>query len=269
MDYDYTKFNIDDFIKMFRKDLMHVDIVGKIKTPNVRIEKTEDYYNFFVSMLHTEEASLHNMEHLWVLGINEEGYSKCAYLVGYGHEITFDYDAHQLLGTNITHRCKKIVLAYHKNTTEKIKITNFDVYFASSVYYRAAIMGIKLHDYIIISSAYHEITRTPERPDYASLKESNFMNVVSKGGVDINKDIDKIIQEDRDKNTRERYLEEAKLIGLRSGIEQGMRRGKEEGQLKRNIEIAINMLAKNMQLEVISEITGLSVEEIERIKSEI
>lgn len=269
MDYDYTKFNIDEFIKMFRKDIMNVDVVGEIKIPHVRIEKTEDYYNFFVSMLHTEEASLHNMEHLWVLGINEEGYSKCAYLVGYGHEITFDYDAHQLLGTNITHRCKKIVLAYHKNTTEKIKITNFDVYFASSVYYRAAIMGIKLHDYIIISLAYHKISRTPERPDYASLKEANFMDVVSKGGVDINKDIDKVIEEDRDKNTRERYLEEAKLIGLRNGIEQGMKHGKEEGQLREKIEIAIKMIVKGKSIDEIIEFTDLTVDEIEKIKSGI
>ncbi len=269
MDEDYTKFNIDEFIKMFRTDIMNVDIVGEIKMPHVKIEKTEDYYNFFVSMLHTEKASLHNMEHLWVLGINEEGYSKCAYLVGYGHEITFDYDARQLLGTNITHRCKKIVLAYHKNTTDKIEITNKDVFFASSVYYRAAIIGIKLHDYIIISSAYHELSRTPERPDYASLKEANFMDVVSKGGIDINRDIDEKVKEDFIRNSRKRYLEEGKLMGLQQGLDKGREQGKEEGELKRNIEIAISMLQDNESIDKIVKYTGLTVEQIEKIKSEM
>ncbi len=44
--------------------------------------------------------------------------------------------------------------------------------------------------------------------------------------------------------------------------------GREEGQQKEKVEIARNMISKNMPLELISEITGLSEVEIEKIKSE-
>ena len=40
----------------------------------------------------------------------------------------------------------------------------------------------------------------------------------------------------------------------------------ELGKQERNIEIAKNMLMKNMDINIISEITGLSVEEIEKIR---
>ena len=41
---------------------------------------------------------------------------------------------------------------------------------------------------------------------------------------------------------------------------------REEGQKERNIEIAKNMLSKSMDIKLISEITGLMEDEIEKIK---
>ncbi len=244
-----NRFDVDDFVNIFRTDLMSIDVVGTIKKPAVKIEKTEDYYNFFVGMLNTEDMLLHNMEHLWVLGINDEGYSKCAHLVGYGHEITFDYDALQLLGTNIVNHCKRIVLAYHKNTTDKIEIVNQDVFFASSVYYRAALLGMELLDYIIISSAFHNLSQTPKRPNYASLKEADLMDIVAKGGLDVGK-----IESLKDFEVRNKEIfEEGEALGLERG----------------KIEIARNMLAMNMSVEMIMQATGLSEAEIEEIKSEM
>ncbi len=52
-------------------------------------------------------------------------------------------------------------------------------------------------------------------------------------------------------------------------LEQRHKEGREEGERNRNIEIAVNMLAKNMAFEVISEITGLSAADIENIKNNL
>ena len=41
---------------------------------------------------------------------------------------------------------------------------------------------------------------------------------------------------------------------------------REEGQKERNVEIAKNMLSKSMDIKLISEITGLMEDEIEKIK---
>jgi predicted transposase/invertase (TIGR01784 family) len=54
--------------------------------------------------------------------------------------------------------------------------------------------------------------------------------------------------------------------GMMQGIEQGIEQGLEEGSLDKAIEIAKNMINKNIPLEDISEITGLSLEDIEKLK---
>ena len=50
--------------------------------------------------------------------------------------------------------------------------------------------------------------------------------------------------------------------GMKKGIEKGMKKGME----KEKINTAKNMLEKNLTLELISEITGLSVEQIKSLR---
>ena len=62
-------------------------------------------------------------------------------------------------------------------------------------------------------------------------------------------------------NELESAINEGKAIGFEDGEKSGIIKGTN----KRNIEIAKNMLKKNMSLEDISEITGLSIENIQNI----
>ena len=54
--------------------------------------------------------------------------------------------------------------------------------------------------------------------------------------------------------------------GKAEGKIEGFSQGKVEGKNERNIEIAKNMLAKNMEIELISEITSLTEDEINSLK---
>jgi len=54
-------------------------------------------------------------------------------------------------------------------------------------------------------------------------------------------------------------------LGIEIGIERGINIGIEHGNKQKQIEIAKNMLNKNMDITIISEITGLSTEEIEKL----
>ena len=54
--------------------------------------------------------------------------------------------------------------------------------------------------------------------------------------------------------------------GLKKGLKDGKKEGIEQGSNNKSIEIARNMLNKNMKIEEISELTGLSIEEIKYIK---
>lgn len=47
---------------------------------------------------------------------------------------------------------------------------------------------------------------------------------------------------------------------------EGEAKGKVAGKNERNIEIAQNMLKENVNIELISKVTGLSIDEIEKLK---
>lgn len=59
----------------------------------------------------------------------------------------------------------------------------------------------------------------------------------------------------------------AKTSNIQYGIKKGLEQGLEQGKLKRELEIAKNMLAKNIEVSIISEVTGLSIEEIDKLKT--
>ena len=54
--------------------------------------------------------------------------------------------------------------------------------------------------------------------------------------------------------------------GLKEGIEQGIEQGIEKGSLDKSYEIAQNMLKENIDIEIISKVTGLNIDQIKMIK---
>ena len=66
-----------------------------------------------------------------------------------------------------------------------------------------------------------------------------------------------------------RMYEEGKLEGLMAGKAEGKAEGKEEGILEGKMKDARKMLAKNMDEDLVADITELPLEEIKRLKAEI
>ena len=73
-------------------------------------------------------------------------------------------------------------------------------------------------------------------------------------------------REDALKDGIEQGIEEGKKEGIEQGRKDGIQQGIEQGEKKRNCEIAINMLAANIELDTISMVTGLNVDEIKKLK---
>ena len=62
-------------------------------------------------------------------------------------------------------------------------------------------------------------------------------------------------------------LEHAVNKGIKEGMEKGMKEGMKEGEKKKGLEIARKLLAYNTPLDIIANSTGLSIEEIKKLKS--
>ena len=55
--------------------------------------------------------------------------------------------------------------------------------------------------------------------------------------------------------------------GMKQGMEKGMEKGMKEGEKKKSLEIAKKLLTYNTPLDIIANSTGLSIEEIKKLKS--
>ena len=74
------------------------------------------------------------------------------------------------------------------------------------------------------------------------------------------------IQENYDM-TLETAIDEAREEGLEQGMAQGLEQGFKRGRNEERLQLIRKMVSRGMTLELISEMTGLSIEEIETLLS--
>jgi predicted transposase/invertase (TIGR01784 family) len=72
---------------------------------------------------------------------------------------------------------------------------------------------------------------------------------------------------ERDERSAREYFEEKGLLeGREQGLKEGMKAGKKAGKREEQIKIAKEMIKNKINIEIISECTGLTKEEIEELK---
>lgn len=89
----------------------------------------------------------------------------------------------------------------------------------------------------------------------------------------LNKDeiiIDFLTKEEEDELKKQSYLDEGYELGeekgMKAGQKIGQKIGKELGKKEEKENLAMKMIQKNMKLEDISEITGLSIDYLKKLK---
>ena len=68
---------------------------------------------------------------------------------------------------------------------------------------------------------------------------------------------------------REEGREEGHKVGKEEGLKVGREEGRAEGAKQKSFDIAQRMLEKGIDIETISELTGLTEEEVSRLKKEM
>ena len=63
----------------------------------------------------------------------------------------------------------------------------------------------------------------------------------------------------------EQLSKEKEKIGMEKGLKKGLEKGLEKGKMEEKIKTALNMKNEQMTTEMISKITGLNPEEIEKL----
>ena len=146
----------------------------------------------------------------------------------------------------------------------------------------------KEEEYLTDMVSYYiiELTKLKEnKPRTADLLEkwlliiggdAEMMEKCKKEEGEIKDAIEQLEKMSADEKEREIYeqREKSRLIyntemnaARRKGLEEGERRGKEIGRKEQSIEIAKNLLDKNIDIEVIIETTGITKEELESLRN--
>ncbi len=76
-------------------------------------------------------------------------------------------------------------------------------------------------------------------------------------------------REEGRKKGKEEGLKEGRKEGHKEGKEEGIKEGREEGSKDERSKIAINLIQLGASCEIIVQATGLSVEEVSRLKNEL
>ena len=68
---------------------------------------------------------------------------------------------------------------------------------------------------------------------------------------------------------REEGLKEGHKEGHKEGKEEGLKEGREEGRGEERLKIAMNLIRVGASCEIITQATGLSAEEVSKLKEEM
>lgn len=109
--------------------------------------------------------------------------------------------------------------------------------------------------------------RSPEKMEEATMEENENIKAAKE-------ELDKINMDKRERELaelREKAIRDELAIrksGYREGLEEGIKEGKEKGSAEEKINIAKKLIEKGLNIKEISEITELSINEIEKILKE-
>lgn len=232
--------NEKNFIETAKKTMPVISIVS-IEKERIKIDKVQDYYRIFVKLLKSEEPFLRDKEHLWVMGINKEGYTSCVYIVALGVKKIALAATMEFFRAALQFQSSKIVIAHNQIEETKLQATEIDLDYTNKIYHKAKSLDIELIDHIIIGNE----SLSSEQAVYYSYKETNLLEFIKQ---DITyKTVDEASEElEREKQDREEE-------------------GRERGEKDKAVDVARELLKNNIDISIIISSTGLSKQHIEEI----
>ena len=104
------------------------------------------------------------------------------------------------------------------------------------------------------------------------VKGDKLMEKLKDEAIELNNDDDFVklmSDEEEERLLKNSYIQEGIEQGIEKGIEQGIEKGIKEGIEQQTIELTKNMLKKNIDINQISEITGLSIDKITKLAKNV
>ncbi|NDV15648.1 DNA repair protein [Muricauda sp. TY007] len=194
----------------------------------VKILNSDDLYGIMQRILLREDKIDQNREHFWVIGLENNNRILFIELISLGTVNRALAEPMEVFSLALQKRAVKIILC-HNHPTGELTPTEVDKDITDRLIQVGIIVNTHVLDHLIISTK-----------SYLSFKDIGLMDEL----LESTQYVPSYILE-------KRFKKEAADIAKR----------------KREIEIAREMKGKGMDVETISEITGLSVEEVKKLRA--
>jgi DNA repair protein RadC len=198
------------------------------KTQRILIESSGDIARIMRQILLRENRVSRQREHLWTIGLSEEYKMQYVELIAFGIPAKTKIQPMEIYRLALQKDCRYLYICHNRKTIDMTAQAD-DKALTDRMIQVGNIVGIQVFDHIIIN---------PKTEDYLSYRDVGLMDELSKSTAWVPK------------------FEQVKKIKALA---------KAEGARQRNIEIAKSLKKKNVDLNVISAATGLTLGEIEKL----
>jgi len=240
-------------------EMINITYLATKETKKIKIEQIEQAYNLFISALKYEEEELREKKHCWVMGIDSAGYVSCVYTVLFGSSDLTVLTPAEIFQYAIARGCTSVILAHNRPEGISLEPTEHDFDVTNFLYHCVRYMNIEVLDHLIINLN-----------TFISLYKNKKMikiieSIKYKPYSEIKHIIDKRIKKALNDGRREGIVA-GKFLGREEGLIEGEQIGIDKGEKNKTIEIIKSMLNKNMDVNLISDLTDTCLENIETIR---
>ncbi|MCK6640908.1 MAG: JAB domain-containing protein [Bacteroidia bacterium] len=198
------------------------------KTQRILIESSEDIARIMRQILLRENRVSRQREHLWTIGLSEEYKMQYVELIAFGIPAKTKIQPMEIYRLALQKDCRYLYICHNRKTSDMAAQAD-DKALTDRMIQVGNIVGIQVFDHIIIN---------PKTEDFLSYRDVGLMEELSRSTAWVPK------------------FEQVKKIKKVAA---------EEAIRKRNTQIAKEMKKKKLDVELISQLTGLTLGEIGKL----
>ncbi len=217
----------------------------------IKIRTPDDAFKVMKEILLREDKIDREKEHFWVMGLAPNFRIKYVELVSLGCVKATIVEPINVFRFALTKGCTRVILI-HNHPSERLNPSEKDLDLTDHLFQVGRILNVEVFDHLIISTKSHMsfantglLEKLAESTKYVLPYER----------------IERIRAEE--KNIRE----EAVRVAAQENLKKGLKYGEIRGMEKEKIKIARGMKKKGYPIKDIIALTGLTKEEIEKIKA--
>ena len=196
----------------------------------IKISNSEEIYQIMLKILEREEGLGFRQEHFWVIGLALDHMLLFVELVSLGTHNRFLVEPIEVFHTAVNKNARYIILV-HNHPAGTLEPSEADEDLTDQLMHGAELVRLRVIEHLIIT-----------KEDFFSFCTSGTLAKLEKS-----------------KKYAVYFIEETKLL------KEGEKIGEKKGRMKEKIEMALGMKQKGIDFQIIKEISGLPIEEIEKL----